>query len=189
MKRLFQSAAIAFALSAGSMAQGASLGLDPVSSPQLTASNVFVDNDPDFLENLFASGSGASFNGSGSFDFTLNVFYESFFGPESGTLDIDEGVDRVYAGTLIARGYSDDRMEFLFSTDFDTLGIGGQALVFLNGDFGSGDPFGKTFTGLDAVTYATATIAAPIPLPLSGVLLLSGMGGMLLVARRRKAAA
>ena len=185
MKRLLQIAAIALALAGGGAAQAATLGLAPVSAPQLTASGVSVDNDPDLFESLFASGSGAAFNGSGSYAFTVNLFYESILGPEEGTLDIFDGFDLVYTGSMIARGFVEDRIELLFGTALDTLGIGSQALVFLTGSFGAGDLFANTFS----VPDASATIAAPIPLPLSGILLLSGVGGMLLVARRRRLAA
>ena len=184
MKRFLQIAALSVALAGGGAAQASALGLEPVSSPQLTASDVFVHNDPTF-ENLFAIGSGATFDGSGSYDFTINIFYESVSGPESGTLDILDGLDFVYQGSLMARGFSDEGIELLFSTDTDSLGIGSRSLVLLNGSFGAGDPFANQFT----VEDANATIAAPIPLPPTGILLLAGVGGILLAGWLRKSTA
>lgn len=109
----------------------------------------------------------------------------------------DSSLTELAGGDLIASGFTDNTIEFLFGVLSGTAASAydsGQALVEV--DFGSvfsgrtsifdqlvdGDFYSAT------VTVSAVTAIAPIPLPAGIVLMLSGLVGLGVASRRRKIA-
>jgi hypothetical protein len=164
-------------------AAAAPLGLPLAAAPRITATDVFVENDPDFGE-FFAESFSLAFQGAPLGDLTLTRFddgsgFVSIFGA-GDPMDAEE----VLTGDLLASGFGEGGIEFLFETDFDALGLGDRFLVVLAAGATPfpADPFATAFSIDDASLVA----AAPIPLPAAAPLLLAALGG--LVALRRRAA-
>jgi len=154
-------------------------GVAPVSAATVTfTGNVeyLIDLPLDAVDGL---AEGEVTDGVETFDFSLSVFL-NLIDPPVGSLFITEQgtFDEILGGMLESLDFGIDYVALLFG---DLTGsaagmFGSKALVVFR-DF---DP---TSLGGD-----TSVTISPIPLPASAVLLLSGLGGVLVLARRRKAA-
>ena len=138
----------------------------------------------------------------GSEGMYIDVFHEGFGGgansPSQSIVTFTANSSSI-SGSLFAEGFVDDgNVGALFDDDpGDSVGNGTIASntddVDASASFVLGDPFAMTiFTTLDPgtkiVNYDATVTATPIPLPAAGFLLLGGLGGLVALRRKRKAA-
>lgn len=168
----------AITLLAATSATAAPLGLVPVASPRL------IINTEGFLDDGFLLLTGdvvgqpvglglSDYEISGVWGDAISVFL----------FDNPDAVDPAIEGSLIASGFMDDRLEFLFGTLVDNTGLfGGRLLVLIDGASFTGDPFASGF----GVEGGTGIVAAPVPLPAPAALLVAALAGLCLASRRRR---
>ncbi|MEM9060549.1 MAG: VPLPA-CTERM sorting domain-containing protein [Pseudomonadota bacterium] len=116
-------------------------------------------------------------NGTGSFTLSVtdSVFSDLLTGTEQDSIFMEDAV-------------GDDLIEVLFSRDSGSLTSAAFVLASITGEFGS-DPLGASGPstlpfGLGVPASITLTAVNQIPLPAGIVLLLTALGGLVLVRRR-----
>ena len=163
-------------------AAAAGIGFAPAADPRLTATGGVADYDAGFDLFVFDALSVSVTDGSGTIPALtgITVFggLDDPFGPATLDLFGDDPVTPILSGILRDTGSSGSVLELLFDTTIDGTGLFGPRLLFTL-DTGQADPFAGF-----ALADATATIAAPVPLPPAMALL---AGGTLLLAGLRRA--
>ncbi len=118
------------------------------------------------------------FGGTVTFDFSQPINFLSFEAFDGGIFDVTsaKGDQALFAEEVL---FSDNVSGFLAVDGFD----GVSTLTFTFADSGEG-----ASGAIDNLTFEVADTPAPIPLPAALPMMLAGLGGLGLVARRRRAA-
>jgi hypothetical protein len=178
----------------GAPAGAATLGLTTYSPPEIAAM-ISVFNDPGGF-NLYGEGTGTLTlaSGASSIDFTVTAVIGSDGTPANGMFQAFGAEDEMMleSTSLIGVGFidnasGDDVIELLFElpSGSASTAFGPLALARMFGQFGS-DPFGAGFGDFVTPVEASMTLnPVVIPLPAGGALLLTGLGALAGLRRRR----
>ncbi len=169
-------AVLILAFTAGASA-AASILPPSLTGPRIEASAVAVSNTIDL--GLLTADSDAATFGALSLDFFQLTRFDDGSGFASAGL---LGGTALLSGDLVGTRTTPDGLLFGFVTDFDDFGIGPafSVLLFPGATPFPADPFGTDFS----VSDASATVAAPVPLPAGMALLLTGLLSLLAIRRR-----
>lgn len=200
MRDLFVAGTLAIGAVVGGAASAATLGLT-TETPGLSSSVAFVDFfdfDPDGDLSSFGAEvdatDGVSPNGFTEIGFGFGYSLADPTGDFDGGFDVFDESGEFLAGDLSAIGFTEDAIELQFGnlSGSGASSFGSSVLMLISFDEPIGaNPF-NAFVDFDSLgaSISIASVAdtsvAPIPLPAGLPLLITGIGGIALLRRRRR---
>lgn len=201
MRSLIFAGTLGLAAVFGSMSAATTLGLT-TEAPSLTSNTAFIDFldfDPDGDLSTFGAEvdatDGVAPVGFTEIGFGIGYSLSDPTGDFSGGFDIFDEDGEFLAGDLLAVGFTEDVIEFQFGnlTGSGAGDFGASVLALIAFDdplglnpfesFFDGDSLGASIT----ISSVVDTSPAPIPLPAGLPLILTGLGGLLVLRRKSQA--